>query len=89
MTYSYGLNLQIQFDTSKAKFRCGSPESLGMGQTSICDLLGYNNSIPGTIILENERPTELPWYINFIVLLAVCIAVRFVAYYCLFKNTKK
>ncbi|CAB5321699.1 unnamed protein product [Rhizophagus irregularis] len=89
VTYSYGLNLQIQFDTSKAQFRCGSPESLGMGQTSICDLLGYNNSIPGTIILENERPTELPWYINFIVLLAVCIAVRFVAYYCLFKNTKK
>jgi hypothetical protein len=89
MTYAYELNLQIQFDTPKAQFRCSPSESLGIGKTSICDSLGYDSIIPGTTILENERSTELPWYINLIILLAFCIVVRFMAYYCLLKNTKK
>lgn len=89
MTYAYELNLQIQFDTPKAQFQCSSPESLGIGKTSICDALGYDNNIPGTTILENEKSTELSWYLNLIILLAFCIVIRFMAYFCLFRNTKK
>ncbi|GBB87851.1 hypothetical protein RclHR1_14340008 [Rhizophagus clarus] len=56
MTYTFSLNLQIQLDTPKAQFQCSSPES---GHVYLCELLGYNNTIPGTVVLENERYTEL------------------------------
>ena len=79
--------MQIQFDSPKAQFRCSSSKSLGIGRTSICNS-GRMDSIPGIIILENEKLNYLPWYANLIILLGFCIISRWLAYFALRKNSR-
>jgi hypothetical protein len=81
--------MQIQFDSSRANFRCSSQESLGIGRTSICNSESApTNSIPGIVILENEKLDDLPWYINLTILLGFCIIMRCIAYFSLRKNSR-
>jgi hypothetical protein len=80
--------MQIQFDSPKAQFKCSPPESLRVGQASICDSI-KGDTIPGTYILEHENINDLPWYMNLIILLCICIIVRCAAYFSLSRNSRR
>ncbi|PKY24803.1 P-loop containing nucleoside triphosphate hydrolase protein [Rhizophagus irregularis] len=88
--YSYSLLLQIQFDSPKAQFRCARPGELPAGQSSICETGDVPlTSISGSSIIENEGLNDLPWYINLIILLGICIVGRVLAYYSLRRNSRR
>ena len=79
--------MQIQFDSPKAQFKCSSPESLKVGQSSMCDSI-KSDMIPGITVLNDENLNDLPWYINLIALIAFGIIARLIAYYSLRKNSR-
>ena len=79
--------MQIQLDTPKAQFGCSPSESLGIGQTSICDSTG--TSIPGIIVLEGQKLNDIPWYANLIVLVGIIVIARCLAYLSLRKNSRR
>ncbi|EXX75679.1 uncharacterized protein OCT59_006902 [Rhizophagus irregularis] len=88
--YSYSLLVQIQFDSPKAQFRCARPGELPAGQSSICETGDVPlTSISGSSIIENEGLNDLPWYINLIILLGICIVGRVLAYYSLRRNSRR
>jgi hypothetical protein len=84
------LLVQIQFDSPKAQFRCARPGELPAGQSSICETGDVPlTSISGSSIIENEGLNDLPWYINLIILLGICIVGRVLAYYSLRRNSRR
>ncbi|CAG8478068.1 4022_t:CDS:10 [Funneliformis mosseae] len=87
--YSYGLIMQIQFETPKAIFECASPSSTLL-QASLCKTENLQtNYIPGSMILESEKLNDVPWFANLLILFGFCILMRVLAYFSLQKNTKR
>ncbi|CAI2175213.1 15776_t:CDS:10 [Funneliformis geosporum] len=85
--YAYGLLMQIQFNSPKAKFECALSSSI---QTSLCKSENLQTDyIPGRLILESEKLNDLPWFVNLILLFGFGLVMRVLAYYSLQRNTKR